>query len=85
MSKKRKEKSAKSKSPRSMFVGSQSGTVPAPTNTLTVYELGNCIQGIFPTAQDLSTFKKMIEEVTKGKKNAIFVPEGLVKITQFPL
>lgn len=85
MSKKSRLKSAKSKSPRSLFTGSQAGTVPAPPNTLTVYQLGNASLGIFPSAKELATFKKMVEEVARGKKNAIFVPEGLVKVNQFPL
>jgi hypothetical protein len=86
MSKKAKSPKSKSlKKVKPIFEGSQAGTVPASPNTLTVYQLGNIDRGVIPTAKDLDTFKKMIEEVSKGKKNAIFVPEGLVKVTQFPL
>lgn len=83
MAKKLKKENVKKR--QSLFGGAQAGNVPAPPNTLTVYQLGNIERGIIPTAKDLDTFKKMIEAVGRGKKNAIFVPEGLVKVMQFPL
>jgi len=80
------EKKVKSKRRSlSRITGLQIGAVNTRANTLTVYELGNCDRGIFPTAEELSAFRKMVEKINSGKKNAIFAPEGLVKITQFHL
>ena len=85
MSFKAKAKKAKIKS---TFDGIQTGkvkTIATQPSTLTVYELGNINHGIFPSAEELATFKKLIEEISNGEKNAIFMPEGLVKVTQYHL
>ena len=84
MSKKVKAKKS-NKTKEGLFEGAQAGTISGPSNILTVYQLGNIDRGIFPTAKELALFKKIVEEIGAGKKNAIFVPEGLVKVTQFPL
>jgi hypothetical protein len=81
-----KTKSTKVKS-KSAFEGVQTGKVKtlSSASTLTVYELGNIAHGIFPTVDELNTFKKLIEEINNGEKNAIFMPEGLVRVTQYHL
>lgn len=72
---------------KSTFDGVQTGNVKTLSSsaTLTVYELGNLNHGIFPTAEELATFKSLIEEINRGEKNAIFMPEGLVRVTQYHL
>jgi len=85
MSFKAKTKKVKAKS---TFDGVQTGkvkTLTSSSNTLTVYELGSINHGIFPTAEELATFKSLIEEISRGEKNAIFMPEGLVRVTQYHL
>jgi len=84
MSLKAKAKKGKVKS---TFDGVQTGNVKTLSSaaTLTVYELGNLNHGIFPTAEELATFKSLIEEINRGEKNAIFMPEGLVRVTQYHL
>ena len=56
---------------------------------LTVYELGNLQYSIWPTDDDLKNYRDLIRTVAKqsknGKDSAIFVPAGLVRVTQYSL
>jgi hypothetical protein len=53
--------------------------------TITIFEVGNLDRGFIPSEKDLAYYRDLIKKATEEKKSFIFVPEGLVRVTQFAL
>ena len=54
-------------------------------NSITIFEVGDAAHGIYPTAKDLTNYRKLIENAIKKGSQGIFVPSGMLKVTQYKL
>ncbi len=52
---------------------------------ITVFEVGSLAYGIHPTQDQLNDLRDAIVSAEKNDHSSIFVPEGLVKVTQITL
>ncbi len=52
---------------------------------ITLFEVGNLDHGVYPTQAQLNDLRDAIVSATKNDHSSIFVPAGLVRVTQYSL
>lgn len=65
--------------------GASAQLASSNSQTLTIFEIGNIEYGILPTTEDLNKYRDLVKKVVKSKENSLFVPGGLVRVTQYTL
>ncbi len=52
---------------------------------ITIFEVGNIEHNITPTQEQLNDLRDAIKTATENEHSSIFVPAGLVKVSQYSL